>query len=73
MGKQKKEITGMTHTNKVYVTHTCKNSKLNPKDPNYCNRAWVDVDKTHVRDVPQLGNIVLNVRKKAIKILKQKT
>ena len=63
----------MTHTNKVYVTHTCKNSKLNPKDPNYCNRAWVDVDKTHVRDVPQLGNIVLNVRKKAIKILKQKT
>jgi hypothetical protein len=37
---------------KVYVMHTCKNSKLNPKDPNYCDRAWVDVDKTNVQDTP---------------------
>ena len=36
----------------VYVTHTCKNSKLDPKDPNYCDRAWVDVDKTNVKDTP---------------------
>lgn len=41
----------MRHTN-VYVTHTCKNSKLKPSDPNYCNRAWVDEDRTNVRDVP---------------------
>ena len=38
--------------NDVFVTHTCKNSKLNPSDPNYCDRAWVDVDKTNVTSVP---------------------
>ena len=27
---------------KVYVTHTCRNSKLSPKDPNYCDRAFID-------------------------------
>lgn len=36
----------------AYVTHTCKNSKLDPKDPNYCNEAWVDIDKTKVKDTP---------------------
>lgn len=36
----------------VYVTHTCKNSKLKPTDPNYCFNAWVDEDKTHVHDTP---------------------
>lgn len=38
--------------NEVYVTHTCRNSKLNPKDPNYCDEAWVDIDKTKVKDTP---------------------
>jgi hypothetical protein len=43
----------MTHTKEtVYVIHVCKNSKLKPKDPNYCDRAWVDVDKTNVKDTP---------------------
>ena len=35
-----------------YVTHTCKNSKLKPSDPNCCDRAWVDEDKTNVHDYP---------------------
>ena len=38
--------------NDVYITHTCKNSKLKPSDPNYCDRAWVDVDKTHATCTP---------------------
>lgn len=57
----------MTHTNKVYVTHTCKNSKLNPKDPNYCNRAWVDVDKTKVRDIPPTWKYCPECEKKGFK------
>ena len=53
MAKQKLEIVGMTHTKEtVYVIHVCKNSKLKPDDPNYCDRAWVDVDKTNVKDTP---------------------
>ena len=36
----------------IYVIHVCKNSKLKPSDPNYCDRAWIDEDKTHVRDYP---------------------
>ena len=36
----------------IYVTHTCRNSKLKPNDPNYCNRAWVDEDLTNVHDTP---------------------
>ena len=38
--------------NDVYITHTCKNSKLKPSDPNYCDMAWVDVDKTHATCTP---------------------
>ena len=38
----------MTYTS--YVIHVCKNSKLKPSDPNYCNNCWIDEDKTHVRD-----------------------
>lgn len=33
--------------NDVYIAHVCKNSTLPPADPNYCNRIWIDVDKTH--------------------------
>lgn len=35
-----------------YVTHTCRNSKLKPSNPNYCDRAWVDEDITHVVNTP---------------------
>lgn len=35
-----------------YVTHTCRNSKLKPNDPNYCDRAWVDEDLTNVTTTP---------------------
>lgn len=37
---------------KVYVTHTCKNSKLPPEHPDYCFRAWVDVDRNNATDTP---------------------
>ena len=33
--------------NDVFVCHVCKNSKLSPNDPNYCDNCWIDVDKTH--------------------------
>ena len=53
MEKQRLEIVGMTHTKEtVYVIHVCKNSKLKPDNPNYCDMAWVDVDKTNVKDTP---------------------
>jgi len=38
--------------NDMFVTHTCKNSKLDPKDKNFCNRAFNDYDRTHVTTVP---------------------
>ena len=57
----------MKHINEVYVTHTCKNSKLNPKDPNYCNRAWIDIDKTHVRDIPPTWKYCPECEKKGFK------
>lgn len=38
--------------NMNYVTHTCRNSKLKPNDPNYCDRAWVDEDLTNVTTTP---------------------
>ena len=45
-------MTEETKKASVYVVHVCKNSKLKPSDPNYCDRAFIDVDKTHVRDIP---------------------
>lgn len=36
----------------IYVTHTCKNSKLKPTDPNYCNRAWVEEDLHNATSMP---------------------
>jgi hypothetical protein len=38
--------------NDVYVTHTCKNSKLKSTDPNYCDNAWIDIDRTHATTLP---------------------
>lgn len=38
--------------NDVYVYHVCKNSKLSPTDPNHCDNAWIDVDKTHATTYP---------------------
>ena len=35
-----------------YVTHTCKNSKLKPTDPNYCDRAFVDEDLHNATSIP---------------------
>lgn len=36
----------------AYVIHVCKNSKLKPDDPNYCDRAWVDEDKHNATTIP---------------------
>ena len=71
MVKQKKEKTGMKLTNEVYVTHTCRNSKLSPKDPNYCDRAWGMWIKQKSGMYLQLGNTVLNARRRVLRILKQ--
>ena len=38
--------------NDIYVVHVCRNSKLPPTDPNYCNNCWIDVDKTHATTFP---------------------
>lgn len=35
-----------------YVIHVCKNSKLSPKDPNFCERVWIDEDLTNVTHIP---------------------
>ena len=51
----------------VYVIHVCKNSKLKPDDPNYCDRAWVDVDKTHVKDTPSTWKYCPECVKKGFK------
>lgn len=29
----------------IFITHTCKNSRLKSNDPNYCFNGWVDEDK----------------------------
>ena len=58
----------MTHTKETtYVIHVCKNSKLKPNDPNYCDRAWVDVDKTNVRDTPPTWKYCAECVKKGFK------
>lgn len=38
--------------NDIYVIHVCKNSTLPTSDPNHCERAWVDVDKTGATTYP---------------------
>ena len=66
MVKQKKGQTGMIHT-KVYVIHVCRNSKLKPSDPNFCDRAWIDVDKTKVKDIPPTWKYCPECEKKGFK------
>ena len=53
--------------NDMFVTHTCKNSKLDPKDENYCNRAFNDVDRTHVTTVPPTYKYCPECEKKGFK------
>ena len=38
--------------NDVYVVHDCKNTRLKTTDPNYCNNAFMDVDKTNCTMYP---------------------
>lgn len=38
--------------NDIFVAHVCKNSTLSPTDENYCNRIWIDVDKTGATSYP---------------------
>ncbi len=54
-----------------YVIHVCKNSKLNPKDPNYCDRAWVDED-LHNAKVPPTWKYCPECVKKGFKNPKKK-
>lgn len=35
-----------------YVIHVCKNSHLSEDDENYCERVWIDKDKTNVMNYP---------------------
>ena len=66
MAKQKKGQTGMTRI-KEYVIHVCRNSKLKPSDPNFCDRAWIDVDKTKVKDIPPTWKYCPECEKKGFK------
>lgn len=33
-------------TNKLYVAHDCRNSRLSECDENFCNNRWIDEDVT---------------------------
>lgn len=35
-----------------YIAHVCKNSRLKPSDPNYCDRIWVDEDRYNASKPP---------------------
>lgn len=37
----------------VYIVHHCKNTKLNPKDKDYCNNCFIDVDKNNSQSPPK--------------------
>ena len=49
-------------SNEIYIVHNCKNSKLKPisngkgkrttPHPDYCNNAWIDVDKYNSMSPP---------------------
>lgn len=36
----------------IFIAHVCKNSRLNPKDLNFCERIWVDEDKYNAQKPP---------------------
>ena len=57
----------MKRTEIVYVTHTCRNSKLSVTDPNYCNRAFIDEDRTNVKDTPPTWKYCPECEKKGFK------
>lgn len=35
-----------------YVAHVCRNSRLKPSDPNFCENSWVDEDLHNVTTIP---------------------
>lgn len=51
----------------IYVIHVCKNSKLKPTDQNYCDRAWIDEDRTNVKDIPSTRKYCPECEKKGFK------
>mgnify|MGYP003593282864 CR=1 FL=1 len=52
---------------KMYVVHTCKNSKLKPTDENYCNNCFIDVDKTNCTTHPPTWKYCPECEKKGFK------
>lgn len=51
----------------IHVIHVCKNSKLKPTDQNYCDRAWIDRDRTNVKDIPSAQKYCPECEKKGFK------
>lgn len=51
----------------AYVCHVCKNSKLEAKDPNYCNNAWIDKDLTNATTIPPRWKYCPECEKKGFK------
>ena len=51
----------------IYVIHVCKNSKLKPTDRDYCDRAWIDEDRTNVKDRPSTRKYCPECEKKGFK------
>ena len=51
----------------VYVIHVCKNCRLDPKDPNYCDRAFIDEDLHNVQDYPSIRKYCPECEKKGFK------
>ena len=56
----------------LYVTHTCKNSKLKENNPNYCFKAFVDVDVHNSRSLPPTWKYCPDCVKKGFKNTKRK-
>ena len=52
---------------KIYVTHTCKNSKLKETDPNYCFNAFVDEYRYNIRSLPPRYKYCPECEKKGFK------
>lgn len=60
---------GKTYQHKVnmnYVMHVCKNSKLKPNNPDYCDRAWIDED-LHNTQKPPTWKYCVECEKKGFK------
>ena len=76
---------GLNRMNDVYVTHTCKNSKLPPKQngnkklgipriehDDYCFRAFTDIDKFNAISNPPTWKYCPECEKKGFKNPKQR-